>query len=243
VIALAGLIGSAFGYYALLWMLGRDGDFLKIAKYLPQVMLPAELRQLSAAAPLAAPPTPNTNHTQSTGTNPAATPSEPSEVQAAFTTTTEPAPANTPDTGDRYGIETTTPPPTQEPAALDVQTAAPLAENAPSPPAPRPANVPSFTVDELTAAVQSAKVAQPSLAAGNLEDGPDVQRAKANSYLLLADLAQKATLARRRHSKRPTSCSESLFPTRTRRAKSAKSSPNGSPRRTANMAACFSPLP
>jgi hypothetical protein len=192
---MAGVLGSALGYYALLWMLGPGGDFLHVAQYLPPGMLPADLKAEPRQLPAAAPPTPAPAKDQAelAASNPAETASESAEVQAAFTTTDDLAPAQSPAEDDRYGIEATTAPAAEEPAALDVQVAAPLAANTPSASSPRPANAPSFTADELAAALEAAKQAQPSLMAGSLEDGPAVQRAKANSYLLLADLAQKAT--------------------------------------------------
>jgi hypothetical protein len=52
---------------------------------------------------------------------------------------------------------------------------------------------PSFTSNDLSAALDTAKRAQPSLIEGNFTDSKDVARAKGLSYAALADLAQKAT--------------------------------------------------
>jgi uncharacterized Zn finger protein (UPF0148 family) len=59
--ALGGLLGLGAGYYLLMFLLGPTGDFLQIAKYLPQQVLPASFgrpatRIASAEAPVAVPP-------------------------------------------------------------------------------------------------------------------------------------------------------------------------------------------
>ncbi|MEX0611914.1 MAG: hypothetical protein WD229_07320, partial [Pirellulales bacterium] len=204
--AIAGVVGLALGYYALLWLRGPTGDFLNLARYLPQVILPAELQahpgQLEAVAPATAdvaaePP-------MSARESPAETTVSPAEVQAAHTTTDEP-PAKSQPVDDRYGSETATAEsPAEEPATLDVPAAAPLADDSATADSAGVTNAPSFTADELAAALQAAKEAQPSLVAGKLDDGREVQRAKGYSYSLMADLAQKATFVD------PSSASESV---------------------------------
>ena len=188
-VVVAGFFGSALGYYALLWLRGASGDFLNVAKYLPQVMLPAELqaKPTPAAAPVAA-----ELQTEMTDDAPTNAATEPAEMQATYTTTDEPSSPKSQSVDDRYGIDTTSSPPVDEPAPLDVPAAAPLADGVVVAEPARIANAPSFTVEELTAALQAAKEAQPALVAGDLNDGREIQRAKGYSYSLLADLAQKA---------------------------------------------------
>jgi hypothetical protein len=185
----------ALGYYALLWLRGPTGDFLDLAQYLPDMMLPAELQgqphSMPAARVMADQPIRQGTIPAPNSTSDA---TDSAEVQASFTTTEEPTPGKSNVVGDRYGSETHAEQPVEEPAALDIQAAAPLAGDATSAGAQRPAKAPSFTADELADALQAARDAQPSLMAGNLEDGREIQRAKGAAYSALADLAQKATL-------------------------------------------------
>jgi hypothetical protein len=52
---------------------------------------------------------------------------------------------------------------------------------------------PSFTAEELSAALQFGTKAEPNLVNGNLSDGSEVAKRKGYSYSILADLAQKLT--------------------------------------------------
>jgi hypothetical protein len=126
-------------------------------------------------------------------------------MQASYTTTTdEPAtdpaaePATAPD--ERYATDASEPaPPEIQPLEPDASEAAGLTEvpeeiAASVPPADEAslADAPTFTTDELSAALEEAKKAQPSLVSGNLADSKEVARAKGYSYSILADLAQKS---------------------------------------------------
>jgi hypothetical protein len=109
---------------------------------------------------------------------------------------TDQSPAARPNVaGDRYASETVEGQPVDEPAPLAAPPAAPLANGAAPADAIRVAGEPSFTADELAAALEAAQEAQPSLVAGNLSDGREVQRAKGTGYSAMADLAQKLTFA------------------------------------------------
>jgi hypothetical protein len=213
-ILLGGMIGVAGGYYALLWIRGPSLDFLNVAPYLPQAMLPASFKpreqQLAVQTPPSAPPKVETAQADEPDESaplatdpPANTADETPEMQASYTTTEEPAAEPAPQQDDRYAVDAS------EPAPLDVQpletdtaadagltdvtvdgeTSAPPADEA------RIANAPTFTADELSAALEEAKKAQPALVSGNLADSKEVARAKGYSYSMLADLAQKATFA------------------------------------------------
>jgi hypothetical protein len=52
-------------------------------------------------------------------------------------------------------------------------------------------NAPSFTGDDISAALSAAAKAQPQLVGGRFADGNAVKRAKGAGYMVLADLAQK----------------------------------------------------
>jgi hypothetical protein len=122
------------------------------------------------------------------------------EMQASYTTTDEPTEVFAPAQDDRYAIDASEPaPPDAQPLDPDAPAASGSAEvtedaaNA-TPPANgvRLANAPTFTPDELSAALEEAKKAQPSLVSGNLADSKEIARAKGYSYSMLADLAQKS---------------------------------------------------
>lgn len=195
----AGVVGSALGYYALLWLRGPSGDFLNVAQYLPAAMLPAELQAQPPQSARVAPPIVEREDEEPApaATNLAETPPESAEVQASYTTADEPPPAESQAAGaradDRYGLETTPAPPAEEPAPLEAPAADPATDIRPMAAAARVSNAPSFTADDLTAALQAAQEAQPSLVAGDFQDGRDVQRAKALGYSMLANLAEKAS--------------------------------------------------
>ncbi|HEX5471145.1 MAG TPA: hypothetical protein VFW73_04630 [Lacipirellulaceae bacterium] len=205
-----GLIGLGLGYYVLLWVgaflhRGPEIDFLDAAKYLPKAVLPASLRageNATAAAPHSTNMIADLNaSTKGTDSSPIATTMPPEkkaspEKQAAFTVPAElPKTKANPLSDDRYGTTTSkTAASPREPAKLDTPPAAPLTEaNATKPEPIRIADAPSFTSDQLTAALQAAKDALPKLVVGNLTDGRDVAHAKGTSYMTIADLAQKAT--------------------------------------------------
>jgi hypothetical protein len=119
------------------------------------------------------------------------------EQPASFNEPVATPPASQSD-DNRYGENSeTSAAPTTEPAPLNAPPASPIVADSPfTPPAAEPihvANAPTFTVDDMKAALQTASEAQPKLVAGNLSDSKDVARAKGYSYSMLADLAQKVT--------------------------------------------------
>ena len=180
-VAVAGVIGSGLGYYALLWLRGKSADFLDVAQYLPPAMLPAEFqttpRQLAAAAPLRTPAEVESSDESATPAQPA---DEPAEEQASFTTPAEPETPPTDD--DRYTSDANdVPAPSAEPATLDEPTAAPLTDEVAAVDVATLKDAPSFTADELAAALDAAKTAQPALVAGSLEDGREVQAQRATA--------------------------------------------------------------
>lgn len=181
----SGVVGLALGYYALLWLKGTEGDFLNIAPHLPSAVLPTEA---------ATGATVNADDDK-----------QRAEIQASYTAPVAESDSSVPrddglaadearSTADDAGMLR----PFDEPAAQ------PLAD------APRSdgslLDPPVFTADELAAALQTALQAERNLAAGDLRDSREVQRAKGLSYSLLCDLAQKAAFVERESS------SESLRP-------------------------------
>jgi hypothetical protein len=167
------------GYYALLWILGPTGDFLKIAEHLPSATLPAEFQSELATRPVERLPTEPANETL-TGANKANGDPGTAE-QASYTTQLDNLP----------NIATDTPEARDEPQVLfDESNATPLVQ-ADDGSAVAVANAPSFSADELSVALQAAQEAQPKLVGGSLDDGREVQRAKGFGYSILCDLAQK----------------------------------------------------
>lgn len=200
------VVGLALGYYALLWIRGREMDFLDVAKYLPKAALPASFQTAAKAPVKPAPPAPQPSSmaddlaasqkaAPSDPAPPSPQPTEtPAEKQAAFT---EPADvskaASTED--DRYGAtsaKTDTAP--REPAPLESPPATALPDKALAAEPVRVADAPTFTLADLTASIQTASGAEATLAKGSLTDGREVQQAKGKSYMAIADMAQKAAL-------------------------------------------------
>ncbi len=192
---LSGVIGLGLGYYALLWMRGESGDFLNLARYLPEAALPAEFQ--AAPKPLATNPRSKASAVDETSESGAESAldatGKAAESQAAHTKADEPIGVMAPDNDRNSVAANTSPSPAGEPAELDVSAARPLAKEGASSNAIRIANAPSFTLNDLASALQAAKDAQPSLVTGSLSDGKEVQNAKGHGYRTLADLAQKAT--------------------------------------------------
>lgn len=180
-VALGGVAGSIGALFALLWILGPDGDFLQVAHYLPNAVLPKSFQSTPAPRPVQS-ETPTRSESQ---------PAEPENVPATFTeevkqpensvasvTTEEPA------HDERYGAE---------PSRLDEPKAEPIAAaTAPSDTRPLPIRGPSITIDELTKALDSAQAAQVGLMTGDLSDAA-VRRTKGMSYAKLCDLAEAVT--------------------------------------------------
>lgn len=214
VTAFGGIVGLGLGYYALLWIRGPEIDFLEVAQYLPKSILPPSFhtkpRELAAATAIR--PSAEAAPTEVADDVAAPATEAPAEKQTAFTEPAKSIESSAP-ADDRYktaateaaatGIETSDPvselaPPAEtaaatEPNILEAPAAQPLAEE------PKPAEMvhvagaPSFKPEELNAALQAARIAQPNLIKGSLADGKEVQQAKGKSYNALADLAQQAT--------------------------------------------------
>jgi hypothetical protein len=99
-VVFAGLLGSAAGYYALLWMRGPNIDFLNVAQYLPAAALPASFQTQSQVARTSPPvATPNTTPETGTQADPAvANATEPTEPQELAPTTDDAAEPIAPET-------------------------------------------------------------------------------------------------------------------------------------------------
>lgn len=199
--ALGGIVGLAAGYYCLLWLRGKSGDFLDLADYLPTMILPAEFRvvakpmsKLDPAVPTSAPETKwQLSHVDEDSSE------DSSELAADDQHTSMDVHAinSTPiseKSGKATDVTTGALSGTLQPAAYETSiTMAPATTSAVH-------NhfllaiVPSFTSEDLAEALAAARIAQPLLIIkGNLTDGRDVQLAKGRGYLALADLAQKLT--------------------------------------------------
>jgi hypothetical protein len=119
------------------------------------------------------------------------------EQPASFNEPVTTPPATSSD-DNRYGEKSpdSTATPT-EPAPLDTPPASPIATETPAAPSVpeviQLAGAPSFTADDVKAALHLAEEAQPKLVAGNLADSKEVAKAKGYGYSMLADLAQKMT--------------------------------------------------
>jgi hypothetical protein len=212
---LAGVIGLPLGYLVLLWLRGSAGDFLQMAQYFPDAVLPASLRADSptvssermsvarqtteprAPAPLAgvkedeALPLP-------TGAMPEAGASTDAGVkQASLDAPPAPAADKSSPLGERYAPSTVeAAPPTAmntlpaESAKADELIITPPATSAPF--SPSIAGAPTYSADQFAESLRAARDAQPGLVAGDLNDVA-VQRTKGLSYSRLCDLAEMAT--------------------------------------------------
>jgi hypothetical protein len=166
------------GYYALLWILGPSADFLNVAHYLPAATLPTDFQLEFDTHPFEGRPVLPTNETLA-ATN------EETDVSGA----TEQASYAEPNERDRAAYDSSVTS-DQSPLPFEETAAAPITAEADIQVA-KIAGAPSFNADELAVALTAAKEAQPSLVKGELEDGPEVQRAKGFGYSILCDLAQK----------------------------------------------------
>jgi hypothetical protein len=185
-VGLGGAFGVAAALFILLWALGRDGDFLNVAQYLPDAVLPASLKSQSTPQVALAPPL----EQPATELEPETEPSE--NQQASYveeTPAAENSTAEDPLSDDRYA---------EEPSPLDEPSAEPIAEEAAAAPAatPLPFQGPTITVDQLATALEAAKQAQPGLVDGDLGDAA-VRRTKGMSYSKLCDLANALTFVDR----------------------------------------------
>ncbi len=206
--AVGGVVGLTLGYYALLWLRGPDIDFLQVAKYLPNAMLPSAFQSTSrlvAAAPSfqvkteSKPAEPASNESVTppaveTAKTAAATKSADTsaEKQASFTEPDTAKKATAPE-DDRYATSATPAESSSEPAAFNAPPAMPVKESKPPSQPIHITGAPSFTANDLSAAISAGKDAEAGLVKGNLTDGHDVDRTKGFNYSILADLAQKVT--------------------------------------------------
>jgi hypothetical protein len=194
--ALGALVGLSLGYFILLYVLGPEGDLLQIAKYVPSAILPKSFDKSTSIADASLPP--------ATAPGSAATAVD---LAADETPTTEESATNVPagyveetpadsgelatgesDVDDRYGTE---------PAPLEEPAAEPIAEETSAAAAPAlPLGGPTFSVDQLAAALEAGKAAQPGLVNGDLSDGA-VRKTKGASYETLGELAEALTFVDR----------------------------------------------
>jgi hypothetical protein len=179
--ALSGIVGLALGYFALLWILGPTGDFMKLAHHLPTAVLPAEFQSELPTRSIEDRPENPTNETFSAAMEEEENDAPGTAEQASYTAAPD----------DRYGnVPDSTAAGDQPPLPFEGTTAAPLTQASEFDLA-KIANAPSFSADELAVALQNAQEAQPKLVEGNLQDSHEVRRAKGLGYLALCDLAQK----------------------------------------------------
>jgi hypothetical protein len=120
-VMVAGLFGSAAGYYALLWMRGPSMDFLQVAQYLPPAVLPPSFQSQSSA-----PVTSVTPPAAAVAENETTTAEEPQELAPAAEESAEPMPEATDVAGAAPAEET----PTDESQAAPAQTDVAAAEQA-----------------------------------------------------------------------------------------------------------------
>lgn len=199
-VAAGGVGGTIAAWYVLLWLLGPEGDFLQVAKYLPSAMLPKSFHvnraQVVSAMPSA--PVPQVKVAGSETESPATMESAPTEtpgdeetanVPAAYTVESEssaeiPVPRESAD-DNRYGAA---PAPLDEPAAEPIANEPHQATSA----ATLPLKGPTFTAAQLAAALDAGRAAQNSLIVGDLSDAT-VRRTKGMGYAKLCDLAEALT--------------------------------------------------
>jgi hypothetical protein len=190
-VVLGGVVGLAAGYYLLLVLGGPEADALRLAQYVPSRLLPASFHSAPTAgetttpAPPADRPVVAVPQSRESAEVPArfVTPVEPSREMAAddrYATdrvATGAVPSGTP-TAESIPIE---PPPFDEPAAVPLATAEPHVTGAPS-----------YTIDQLRSALDSARQAKAGLVDGDLSD-PAMRRTKGTSYTRFCELAESLT--------------------------------------------------
>lgn len=205
--ALGGVVGSAGALFVLLWILGPDGDFLQVARYLPSAALPKSFATKPAVVVAQSQPS-HSAPAETTDSEPAASKNMPAtftaEVkQLAEESADDPLAATDSDANNHFD---------EEPSPLDEPAAAPIAEASAA--APLPLQGPSFTVEQLAEALAAAGDAQPGLVTGDLSDAA-VRRTKGMSYAKLCDLAEALTFVNRNapsiESEQATTDSERLF--------------------------------
>jgi len=190
--ALGGIVGALAAGYSLLWILGPDGDFLQVAKYLPSAVLPKSFQATPAPVVAQSQPSPAAEARPMD-----ADPEETENIPATFTAEVDQpaedsnggstAASDEPASDNRSGDE---PSPLVEPAAE------PIAEVSAATPPPLPLRGPIYTVDQLATAFDDAAAAQPGLISGDLSDAA-VRRTKGMSYAKLCDLAEALTFVER----------------------------------------------
>ncbi len=179
-IAAGGIIGVSIGYMVLLYLRGAEGDFLRIARFLPDAVLPVSLkteatavaRSASTVAPAAAGESLNV----------------PAGYDEELATPDESLAHDESGDDDRYGADHSStdhnnvePSPLEEPAAEPIAEATPAAKT-------RPVDGPTYSIDQLATALEVGKEAQAGLVVGDLSDA-NVRRTKGMSYAKLCDLA------------------------------------------------------
>ena len=186
------MFGLSLGYFILLYALGPEADFLRVAQYIPSAVLPKSFQsvpmQVAEAAPVV---------TDEATTNPTQE-EESAAVPAGYaeetTTPAEPAALDEPATDERYGTE---PSPLEEPVAEPIADETPSKSSTPGTTvAPLPLRGPTFTVEQLATSLEAGKAAQAGLVTGDLNDAT-IRRTKGMNYAKLCDLAEALTFVDR----------------------------------------------
>ncbi len=215
-VALGGVVGLACGYYVLLLLGGPDTDVLELARYLPERWLPKSFQSqsdIATATPMPPaqsmlsqlPAAPQYDSATTRPDVPRPSAERTAEVPASFAAPIEsPAdPATMADDG-RYALddaagevapvgllpsEPLASIPT-EPSRFDDPAALPLSAIE-----PRVTDAPSYTADQVLAALAAARQAKTKLVKGSL-DNPQVRGAKAFGYTRFCELAEALTYAK-----------------------------------------------
>lgn len=172
--ASAGPVGLVIGYFILIWLIGPAGDFLDVAQYVPQLLLPASFQ---SSTPILADADPLPRQSGPADGEPVRE-IDSANVPASFD---QPAAVSDPlaENEDRD----------VEPQRFDEPSATPLVEDA-----PRVNRAPTYSADKLAAALDSAQAASSGLIDGDLATGDkSVRRSKGMSYAKLCDLARVLT--------------------------------------------------
>ena len=179
-IALGGVVGLSLGYFLLLYLLGPPGDIFQLAQYMPSAVLPTALQPTptNVAEATEAPTQPLNATAEEPVKEIANEETESKNVPAGYVEEANSAPAppanDAASEDDRYGR---TPSPLEEPAAAPIASISPL-----------PLSGPTYTIEQLTAALDASEQAKSGLVTGDLSDAA-VRRTKGMSYAKLCDLA------------------------------------------------------
>jgi len=181
-----GVVGLLLGAYGLLWFRGADGDFLGLAEWLPQALLPTSMRQMAETGDAAAV---NSNlgadaaeHLQTSSTPEHAARSDSTRLDSAVVPATATEPVAEATTKDEESAGAADAP---NGASATIWPTTPIVRDL--------RGMPLYSVAQLSEATTAAEAAAPRLLAGDLAR-QESWSTMGPAYIALASLAERFTL-------------------------------------------------